>query len=309
MLYFLCLTWPISRHLISIYCRIAKIDSPVDTTDRRVFYSTFKGLVLPLIEESGSPKNDTQYIVSVFRHIKQLVEVWDLVVDEKSKKTLLAILKCRLTRDVKELSDISEKDEHQYFDYIVTNSLKNHQVIFVDAGGYTGDSSTTAIEKIPSIERIYFYEPDSESIKMARRELKKKAFAQKIVWEKAGLSNAKKQVTLYNKGSASSLRTENDNDKGETIQLSTLDNDIGEKVNFIKMDIEGEELNALEGARRHITEDSPLLAICVYHKTDDLWGIPLYVLSLNKGYKMYLRHYKEVNLSETVFYCVPNINV
>ena len=62
-----------------------------------------------------------------------------------------------------------------------------------------------------------------------------------------------------------------------------------EKATFIKMDIEGSELEALKGAKNQIMNYSPRLAICVYHKREDLITIPQYIKKLVPEYKLYLR--------------------
>jgi hypothetical protein len=67
------------------------------------------------------------------------------------------------------------------------------------------------------------------------------------------------------------------------------------------MDIEGAELNALKGARRIIEEQTPKLAICVYHKPKDIWEIPQLILDICPRYKFYLRHYS-FSPTETVLY-------
>jgi len=77
----------------------------------------------------------------------------------------------------------------------------------------------------------------------------------------------------------------------------------GEKATFIKMDIEGAELMALKGAEQTITRHHPKLAISVYHKPEDIWEIPAYILSLSRDYKLYLRHYSFWE-AETVLYAV-----
>lgn len=72
-----------------------------------------------------------------------------------------------------------------------------------------------------------------------------------------------------------------------------------EKVTFLKFDIEGSEMKGLEGAKKTIVRDKPDLAICVYHKCEDLFMIPYYVLKLCPDYKLYLRHY-QLSKYETV---------
>lgn len=74
-----------------------------------------------------------------------------------------------------------------------------------------------------------------------------------------------------------------------------------ETPTFIKMDIEGAELEALEGAKTTIVKNKPKLAICLYHKPDDLWKIPLYLKDLVPEYKFYIRHHGKVRW-ETVLY-------
>ena len=83
-----------------------------------------------------------------------------------------------------------------------------------------------------------------------------------------------------------------------------IDEIVGEdKVSFIKMDIEGAELKALEGAKETILKWYPRLAICIYHKYEDIYEIGDYILSLNPNYKLYIRHYSTC-MWETVLYAV-----
>ena len=95
-------------------------------------------------------------------------------------------------------------------------------------------------------------------------------------------------------------------DSGVNMQIGSvecvpLDAVISEKVTFIKMDIEGSEMKALSGARRLITTYKPKLAICIYHKLDDLWKILQYIHSLVPEYKFYVRHHSILYV-DTVLY-------
>jgi hypothetical protein len=77
----------------------------------------------------------------------------------------------------------------------------------------------------------------------------------------------------------------------------------GEKATFIKMDIEGSELEALKGAQNTIRMYKPMLAVCVYHKPEDILELPLYIKELVPEYRLYFRHYS-MSHCETVLYAV-----
>lgn len=86
------------------------------------------------------------------------------------------------------------------------------------------------------------------------------------------------------------------------ILVDSIDNMMGDKkVTFIKMDVEGAELESLKGAKKTILRDHPRLAICIYHKPSDIYEIPEYILSLDSRYRFYVRHYS-TNEYETVLY-------
>jgi len=63
-------------------------------------------------------------------------------------------------------------------------------------------------------------------------------------------------------------------------------------------------MQAIVGARQAIIKHHPRLAICVYHRFDDLWRIPERVLSFHDDYQIFLRHYTE-GVDETVMFFIP----
>lgn len=69
------------------------------------------------------------------------------------------------------------------------------------------------------------------------------------------------------------------------------------------MDIEGSELAALRGAEKTIKKSKPKLAICVYHKPEDLITIPQFISSLVPEYKFFLRHHQYISW-DTVLYAI-----
>jgi hypothetical protein len=86
----------------------------------------------------------------------------------------------------------------------------------------------------------------------------------------------------------------------ETIALDSLDFGRQDQL-FIKLDVEGAESDALDGADKTILKHRPLMAICIYHKQDDLWSIPF---TLMNRYSFYIRHHSST-WYDTVLYCIP----
>ena len=79
---------------------------------------------------------------------------------------------------------------------------------------------------------------------------------------------------------------------GVSISLRPIDQEIGERnISFLKLDVEGFELAALQGAEQAIRRCRPRMAVCAYHKLEDLLKIPKWILDLEMGYTLQLRMY------------------
>lgn len=184
----------------------------------------------------------------------------------------------------------------QYFDQEIIK-LEDGE-IFVDGGAYDFDSSKALLSRCRA-EKIYAFEPDEinlEKIKNIVGQYKdvKISLFQNGLWDKNEI------LRFESNGTIGSHISENGD---VTIHAAALDEIIKERVTYIKMDIEGAELKALTGAAGLIQKYKPKLAICVYHKPEDIIEIPAYILSLVPEYKLYLRHYAW-NAAETVLYAV-----
>ena len=229
--------------------------------------------------------------------------LYNLLSDEKSKKTMMCVLQFRADGKYETLHAESDYAHNQYFDKDIMKF--SDAEVFADCGGFVGDTTNIFLNKVQDFSKIYIYEPNPINHQKATQLLSKQVAnkSDKIIIRKAGvgIENISSKISLSGAGSHIS-------DSGDCdIQIVSLDMDIQEPITFIKMDVEGFELDALKGARNHIISDKPKLAICVYHKPDDLWEIPEYILSLNPEYKLYLRQYMigdGENPWETVLYAI-----
>ena len=91
----------------------------------------------------------------------------------------------------------------------------------------------------------------------------------------------------------------------EGLPTRTIDGLVGsnqlKKIDFLKMDIEGSELGALQGGEKALRRWRPKLAISLYHRPEDLFSIPLWLSALDCGYRFFLDHYS-IHHEETVLY-------
>lgn len=149
------------------------------------------------------------------------------------------------------------------------------------------------------VKRIYSFEADKSNVEKCKEFIKEHCDDRVFLIPKGCWHETAKLSIGGGVGTPGSYLEE----KGEgEIDVTTIDSVVkDEKVTFIKMDIEGAELNALKGAKNTIVKNRPRLAICVYHKYEDFYKIPQYILSLAPEYRFYLRHYSTMEC-ETVLY-------
>lgn len=189
-----------------------------------------------------------------------------------------------------------------YFDLKELLPLQEKEV-FVDAGCFDGLSTKAFFAW--SKERGYSYclEPDRKNIERIQynlRECHNYEVVPKALWSET------MSLSIRAKGNfASSVVKCDVLDESTKIEAVALDDFLyDEAVSFIKMDIEGAELEALRGARHIIEEKKPRLAISIYHKAEDIWTIPNEILKYDKNYRFYLRHYSFSDY-DTVLYAIP----
>jgi len=215
--------------------------------------------------------------------------------DEQSKQILDDVLCFRLTGDGASMIPYSFRPREQYFEDFLELESKD---IFVDAGGFDGDTTEEFCRRYPDYNKVYLFEPSLSNLTKAKVRLKD---CRNIEFVQLGLSDTEGKVFFNPDGGSASFISESGSCQ---IEVTTLDRHVDKKVTFIKMDLEGWEIKALQGAKQHIVKDYPKLAIAVYHNSSDFWRIFEFVISLKQNYKVFLRHYTE-GWSETIMYFVP----
>lgn len=231
------------------------------------------------------------------------IRLFDKYADEISGCVLDAILNYRFTmkaawlnRAYEETSVRSWGGAEEYFDTEIIK-LRNDEV-FADCGGYTGDTVLRFAECAGNkYKKIYYIEPNNVIYQKGKENING---LQGVVSIQAGVGEEEGIMKFSGAEDYGHI----DDSGTESIKIVALDEVIDERPTFIKMDIEGAELSALKGAAQIIKTNSPKLAICVYHKPEDLFEIMELIDSWGLHYKYYLRHYTR-EIRGTILYCIP----
>ena len=167
-------------------------------------------------------------------------------------------------------------------------------------GGYIGDTLLDlAAFWGRNWKKVYSWEPDEKNRKHLVQICKEQKY-QNVEIIPYGLWNERTELHFNQRGIGSKISESGT----KVIVVDTIDNVCGnDRVTFIKLDIEGSEVEALRGAERIIRRDRPRLAISIYHKPEDYFEIPLLIREMVPEYKLYIRHHKP-SAADTVLYAI-----
>lgn len=229
--------------------------------------------------------------------IRSAMNLW---ADQGSCEVFASQLSWRFTLDYLSLPEPSPTDETYFPPEIACRADE----VFVDVGAFDGDSIQAFGERRGGVfAKAIAIEPDPANCKALQRRAAGLPFGDRIEIVNVGAASHDGLLHFGATGTAASSLTE----AGDIqVPCRRLDDVLaGEAPTYLKMDIEGAELDALHGAAETIRRCRPVLAICLYHKPEDLWTIPLFVDSLGCDYRYLLRAHAE-ECWEIVMYAVPS---
>ncbi len=231
------------------------------------------------------------------RRRQRIETVLGLFADDESREVYLRCLETHLSR--KPVPIPMSPREEQYTPEGIP--LKRGYSRFLYCGVSVGEMARV-LSQVGKIDELVCFEPDPRQFEQAAAYLarNRERIAQRVsAFPCAVYSGEAIRPFTHSHTSFGSRVLES----GESwIQCVAIDHVVpGFQPTFLNMDIEGAELEALEGARRTICESRPDLAVCVYHAPHHLWEVPLFLAELDLGYRFYLRNYTSF-VSETVLY-------
>jgi FkbM family methyltransferase len=224
----------------------------------------------------------------------------DLLSDVKSKELYARILAYRSSGGM----DLLPIGEGVQFQYLPSDLATPPRILdMIELGSCGGENLKSFLDSGYKFKSGYALEPDLHNYEVLIGTLQKLDISNLHPVPLAAWSSEEKLRFESQAGTNSSI-TEGGSDFVQAVSLDKLiPKDYS--INYIKMDIEGAELNALQGSHRIIEAFTPHLAICVYHKPADLWEIGLWIHQNFSGrYSFHIRTYAEQSF-ETVLYCIP----
>ncbi len=224
------------------------------------------------------------------------VELNARLADQRSRDVLDAVLMFRLTLDPLAFKPVLDADDL----YTPKNLIAfSDREVYVDGGSFDGDTIRTFIAKVDNrFDRIYAFEPDPATYRKLKGNFSGEPRVEAI---HAGLHRESGVLRFNNDASRGAIFTA---DGTIEMPVTTLDTAIGSGgATYIKMNIEGAEIDALYGGEKLIRRERPKLALSVYHRPSDLWRIPEIVREFSPGYDLYLRQH-DGGIIETVLYAL-----
>jgi len=226
----------------------------------------------------------------------EIEAVASLLGDATSRRWFNDVLAFRLSGEYGRLPTPSRKDQYRPADL----PRWANPIRLIDCGAFNGDTVEALAHAGYELDAIAAFEPDPDNfvalVARARRHGPAFCFP-------CGVASSTRMVRFK---AGDGMGSREAADGNVVIQCVAIDDALsGFRPTYVKMDIEGAEPDALEGARKTIAATRPSLAIALYHQPQHLWEIPLMIANWDLGYRLEIRGHA-YNSFETVLYAIPS---
>lgn len=221
---------------------------------------------------------------------KKIRTAYELLCDEESREIYKNVILYKLTGKIDYLDKaISDKDS-VYRELLNAKEFEN----VADLGAYNGDTIRELIPYSPSLKKVFALEPDRRSFRKLSEycdtlvsgspeiiKINSAAWSEDAILNFGDEGNRNSGICASGKGA-----------KRLEVKACSLDDILcGERVDYIKYDVEGAEKEALEGSKTAILSHHPKLLVSAYHRSEDIFALPLQIHALRPDYKLFLRRY------------------
>ena len=261
-------------------------------------------LYAPDVPVSGDNIFNTEF----FEGNKDKIDaVRELLADEKSREVYDSVISYKLTGDVKYLRHSHSDMSEAYTDILHAESFEH----IADLGAYNGDTLREIKPYAKRLKEAIAFEPDARTFK----KLSAYAECEEFSINCLNLAAWSGEETLFFDGGGSrnsNLLKSDSLEVGKAarvveVKANSLDNILGgERIDYIKFDVEGAEKEAIIGAEKTIKAYKPALAVSVYHRSEDIFELALQIHKICPEYKFYMRRREYIPAWDTLLLAVCN---
>ena len=243
------------------------------------------------------------------KHKSELNAVLDILEDEESKRYYSSYINTCLSMQPIYLRSNPKISVPYVYDGSTERIAPKAGDHIADCGAYIGDTVELFIKLTGGSCTVYAFEPVAGNFKELCRTAEKYSSIRIIPYQYA-LGSERGTVQITSETDITLHATIHGEYKARPASVTTevtvecLDNVLGDsRLDYIKMDIEGEEVNAINGAKELISRERPSMLLSAYHKIWHMWEIPLLVKEICPDYRIYCGHQPHIPL-EPEFYCI-----
>lgn len=225
-------------------------------------------------------------------HRSELEFVRSRLADELSVKTFDCIVKFRITGELKYLFDCESEDEP------IPRLPKN--TVFADFGAYNGDTLKNFICENPDYSRIIAVEPDARNY---RKLCENTTGLKNVRCVNAAVGSSDGEISVESKKGRGTHAAA---DGARAVACVTADTLLCREADpiLMKIDVEGNEAEFICGARQVIAYKRPQIRMACYHRSEDIFALPVSILALRDDYRIFLRHKSGVPSWNTEYFFV-----
>lgn len=234
-------------------------------------------------------------------HEDELSRAGSLFEDELSRRVFSDIVAYKLTGSPDLLFDCVTPKEEVFSSILDLDGEED----YLDVGAYNGDTVREFLRAAGgSFRSITAMEPERHSFRRLSETLS--ALPGRVTAINAAAASRTGTVTMVQGRGRGSARQADGTHTGHLVETSFQKVDeLGLSVTYLKMDVEGMEADALAGMMETLRSCRPKLNIALYHRTEDLYALPLMIADQLPDYRFYLRRHACFPCWEVNLYALP----
>ncbi len=232
-------------------------------------------------------------------NLPALKQVYALLADEESREIFCQVIRYKITGDIRYLRQ-AESDPATVLAELLH---PEHYTAYADLGAYNGDTVRALLPHAPNLKTVYALEPDRRNFRKLESYAAEEDRCTVSCYQVGAWSH---QDTLpFDASGNRNAGLHGKAPKTVDTPVNALDNILdGRPVDFIKYDVEGAEREALIGSQLTIQRHRPQLLVSLYHRSEDLFALPLQLHQLRPDYRLFLRRFPYIPAWDLNLYAI-----